>query len=91
MGFFSKYNVGMYCSMAIVDNRPAIAYQDTTNGNLCYVRATNTIGGAWGFRELLDTSGFGGAYACMKIVNGEPAISYHDAASGSLKYIRKNP
>jgi len=90
-GGMADDNVGMYCSMTVVDGNPAIAYQDTTHGYLCYIRATNNTGSAWGFRELLDTSGFVGAYACMKIVNGEPAVSYHDASNGSLKYIRKNP
>jgi len=80
--------VGLFTSMTIVNNRPAISYFDSTNGNLKYVRAKDSSGSEWSSPVTVDSADNVGIYTSMTIVKGAPAISYYDVTNGNLKYVR---
>jgi hypothetical protein len=83
-------NVGQYASLQIVNGQPAVAYYDTTNGNLKYVRASDASGSAWGGGAIIDdggNTGDVGYYTSQTLVNGRPAVAYSDGRRG-LKYVR---
>lgn len=44
----SADDVGSSASMAVVNGNPAVAYLDETNGDLNFIRATNSSGSNWG-------------------------------------------
>ena len=83
-------NTGQYTSMAVVNGNPAVAYYDVTNGDLKYVRATNTNGDAikWGTPVTVASLNNAGQYASLVVVNGNPAIAYFDATNSDLMYVR---
>ncbi|MBK8092628.1 MAG: hypothetical protein IPK32_11775 [Verrucomicrobiaceae bacterium] len=84
----STNNEGQFTSLAVVNGNPAISYHDVTNGDLNYVRATNTSGKTWGAPLTLDSTGLVGLDTSLAVVNGNPAISYHDFTNSDLKYVR---
>ncbi len=81
-------DVGTYASMAIVAGRPAIAYQDETNSDVRFVRASDASGTAWQAPVTVDSADFVGIWATLAIVNGNPAICYYDASFQRIKYVR---
>ena len=80
--------------MAIVNSRPAIAYQDVSNGDLKYIRALDGLGANWGAPVVVDTGGATsqkvGQFASLAIVNGRPAVAYYDADLKRLLYVRSS-
>ncbi len=81
-------NTDQATSMQIINNQPAIAYYDRTDGDLKFVRAANTSGSAWSVAQKIDSVGNVGWFVSMAIVNGNPAISYYDRSNRSLKFVR---
>jgi hypothetical protein len=81
-------DVGQYTSLMIVNGNPAISYYDLGNRDLCYVRATDADGSAWGMPVIIDSAGDVGHYASLTVVNGQPAIAYRDGTNSDLKYVR---
>lgn len=82
-------NAGQYTSMKIVNGNPAIAYYDTVNKDLIYVRALNPAGTAWGTPiSVVATLDYIGEYNSLQIVNGYPAISYFKVGNSSLNFVR---
>jgi Chaperone of endosialidase/Head domain of trimeric autotransporter adhesin len=84
-------NIGTYNDALLVQGNPAIAYTDTTAGDLYYVRATNAQGSAWGVPVRVATGGSAvvGYYPSMALLAGNlPAISYYDSTNGDLKFVR---
>ncbi len=71
-----SFTENLAISLLVVNGNPAIAYRDPTTTELKYVRATDTIGSAWGAPLSLDNSDDMGYSASLKIVNGNPAIAY---------------
>jgi hypothetical protein len=84
--------VGEYASLAVVDGRPAIAYFDSINGDLQYVRALDPSGSSWGSPLTLDSGWAVGRYPSLAVVDGRPAIAYFDSTNliHDLKYVRAN-
>jgi len=78
--------VGRYASLAVVNDRPAIAYCDNTNDDLKFVRANDADGAVWGTPVTPDGVGSVGFYASLAVVSGRPAIAYLDLTNGDLKY-----
>jgi hypothetical protein len=87
-------NVGAYPSLAVIDNNPAIASYDYTNGALRFTRASTTTGASaidWPASQIVDnSSSMTGLFTSLKAINGRPAISYWDLTNDSLKYIQAN-
>ncbi len=81
-------DVGASASAAIVAGHPAIAYQDETNSDLKFVRASDVSGSAWPAPVIVDSTGFVGTWASLAVVNGNPAICYYDASLQRIKYVR---
>lgn len=82
-------DVGAYCSLQLVDGKPAVAYYDEENGYLKFVLANDVKGLTWRTPMTVVSSGTAGQYASLQVVNGNPAIAYFDTdRSGSLKYVR---
>jgi hypothetical protein len=81
---------GQYASLAVADGRPAIAYYESTNLDLEYVRAEDVSGSSWGSPVTVDSAGDVGRYASLAVVDGNPAIAYYDGSTGNydLKYVR---
>ena len=82
--------VGEFASLAIVDGVPAIAYYDSTNGNLKFTRASNAAGSAWPPGNIVVADGSPadtGQFASLAVISGRPAIGYHDATNGNLNFV----
>lgn len=73
----------------VVSGNPAIAYSDDSAQELRYVRATDSMGTAWGSPISILDLGSQGGYLSMEVVNGRPAISYYQD-SGGVWYVRAN-
>ncbi len=71
---------GQYCSLAIVNGRPAVAYTESSFTQLYYTRAEDSKGVQWGDRILLDTGGnefIGlGDIVLIDKLNSRPSVSY---------------
>ena len=80
--------VGLTTSQALINGNPAIAYYDTMNDDLKYMRALDAAGTTWGAPISIDTTGNVGVYTSLAVVNGNPAISYYDSSNLDLKYVR---
>lgn len=79
-------------SLAVIDGRPAIAYRDDSNGDLLFVRASDTAGTVWEERQILKIAGNGapdvGYYVSLADINGRPAVAYYDGGEGDLNFVR---
>lgn len=75
-------------SMKLTQNRPAIAYYDSINGDLKFVRSLDDAGTVWSAPLTLDSTGDVGQWPSLADIEGQPAISYFDATNGDLKYVR---
>lgn len=80
--------VGSQASTALVNNHPAMAYYDSTSGDLKYVRAADPRGTSWLPPVTVASRGDVGQFPSLAIVNGNPAISYYDATNKLLMYVR---
>lgn len=83
-------NVGEEASASIVSGYPAIAYYDTTNQDLKYVRALDARGTAWGNPVTIASRGIVGRNPSLQIINGNPAITFYDATAGMLMFVRSS-
>ena len=81
-------DVGQYTSLTAVSGNPAISYWDQGNGDLNYVRSTDSVGQAWGTPVLVDNGANVGAWTSLAVINGNPAIAYQDVLNLDLKYAR---
>jgi hypothetical protein len=79
---------GEFCSLAIVDGRPAISYYHVDGPGLRYVRALDSIGLIWGMPEDVDFSGNAGQFSSLAVVDGFPAIAYRHGALAQQRYVR---
>lgn len=84
----SANDVGKYTSLKIVNGNPAIAYQDFTNRDLYFVRATSVDGTTWGTPLFLTgTTTIVGQSISMEIVGGGYiGIAYFDNTNGCLRF-----
>jgi hypothetical protein len=79
-------SLGLHTSLAVVNGRPAISYQDSYSGGIKYAIAPNADGsGTWTFLTV-ESADYVGSYTSLAVVNGRPAISYHDITNADLKY-----
>lgn len=96
-------NIGQFCSLKVVDGKPAISYYDATPGalDLRYIRANNSTGipippppsgmPTWGPSVLVDDAGTVGLHTSLEVVDNKPAISYYLSTGGSdLKYAQSS-
>lgn len=78
-------DVGQNATLKIVNGHPAIAYDDTTNATIYYVRAADINGRVWDtpvqINPIINTRD-----ASMTIVNGKPAMSYYNMTDNNLRY-----
>ena len=82
--------VGYSLSLAVVNGRPAIAYQDSTNDKLLYTRADDQDGAGWPAAPVqADVSAnAAGGYCSLTVIDGNPAISEYYISFGDLMYVR---
>ncbi|MGB0863049.1 MAG: T9SS type A sorting domain-containing protein [Saprospiraceae bacterium] len=73
-----------------VNGKPAIAYYDSDDKDLYYVRAADANGTTWNTPVLVASTGDVGKHLSLSIINGRPAISYYDETNGDLMYVRAN-
>lgn len=86
IGDTSSFNC--YCSLAVVDGVPAIAYHDGNLQDLMFKKASDPFGDSWNIPQSIDSGGNVGQHTSMAIVNGNPAIAYNDGTNAHPKYIR---
>lgn len=75
-------------SLAMVNARPAIAFDDRSISQLKYLRAADSSGTEWGEIHVLGSVGLGSVHPSLAMVNGNPAISYHNNTGETLQFIR---
>jgi len=75
-------------SICLVGGNPAIAYYNTTEHRLEYMRATDRFGNAWGSPVVVDGGSHAGQTPSLNIVDGRPAIAYGHFDDYVLKYAR---
>lgn len=83
-------NTGLYTSLNIVNQNPAVSYFDSTDEDLKYVRANDLNGTSWGTPVTVDAVGNVGKNSTLTIIDGKPAIFYHDETNGNLMFVRAN-
>jgi hypothetical protein len=87
----SAGEIGQYTSLAVVDGRPAISYQQTFDEFRSTLKYASHDGSMW---QIAIVDGFGGAglYTSLAVIAGGrppgPAISYYDNSTNDLKYAR---
>lgn len=77
-------DVGNDCALMLVNNRPAISYNNGTDGHLQFVRSTNTTGTAWGVPVTVDSVG---SNSVMADAGGFPVIAYRSSGL-DIKFAR---
>ncbi|MCB1185836.1 hypothetical protein KDL29_01605 [bacterium] len=82
-------DVGYHTSLALINDRPAIAYGTFDARDLYYIRSSSLDGAAaedWSTPVAIDHDGSGTlGYDCsLAEVDGRPAVSYY--ANGNLRY-----
>jgi hypothetical protein len=76
-----------HASLAVVENRPAVAYYGGhPNYDLNYVRATDATGSSWGTPLTVDSARIVGFYSSLAVVHGRPAIAYRDVTNDDLRF-----
>jgi hypothetical protein len=79
-------DVGKDGSLAVVSNRPAIAYYDATDHDVKFIRSNDSSGVFWG--NPISLGGARGFSAIsLQIVSANPAVAYFDGA-GALRFVR---
>lgn len=82
-------DVGNYCSAVSASSRPAICYHNQTDGDLYFIRATNSSGSGWADPPVVvDGTGDTGEFTSMVSVGSRPAIAYYRRDNGNLMYVR---
>jgi len=86
----STNRVGYAVSMALVNGRPAIAYEDQTAGKLYYKRADDQDGASWPASPVqADVSAnAAGGFCSLAVIDGYPAICEYYVSFGDLMYVR---
>jgi len=83
-------DVGLYCSVAAIDGKPAVSYYDNDNGRLkfAWAQTDQPVGqGDW-FVHTVDYSTSAGELTSLAVLDGKPVISYFDNYNGNLKFAR---
>jgi hypothetical protein len=85
-----------YCSLAVVNGYPAIAYGGTSATSsaqlLCFARGSDINGGAagtWNMTTVQGQTGYPYKHTSLAVVNGNPAISYW-TGNGGLMFTRSD-
>jgi len=84
-----------YISLAVINGKPAIGYQDTVSQDLRYVQASDVDGATWNTPVTVDNIGDSisdttGWYVSLTVANGKPAMGYYQFTGGDLKYVQAN-
>ena len=86
----SEGDVGLYTTVGLVDDRPAIVYYDATEGDLMFAHARHESPMAttdWDIHAI-DTDGDVGQHAAAVIDYRGVFVAYYDATDGDLKFAR---
>jgi hypothetical protein len=79
----TAYDAGSYCSLAVIDGQPAIAYNYYYDPyNLRYARYN---GSSWDYATA-DENAWPVGTSLKALPDGNPAIAYHDHDNEDLKY-----
>lgn len=77
------------CSMVtLADKSVGIAYTDSTDGDLLYVRALNAAGSSWSAPVLLESNGITTDNISAALINGRPAVAYYHSALKNPLYVQ---
>ncbi|MCC7478400.1 PKD domain-containing protein [bacterium] len=75
-------------TLALLGDKPALAYRQTTASGLMFMRALNASGSSWNPPVSADATFGAGEYASLALVDGFPAIAYTNADSRDFRYVR---
>jgi hypothetical protein len=85
----STGNIGEFTSIDYLGTSSlSIAYYDTTNSALKYLRCSNSACSSASALLTLDSLNVVGKYPSIKGISNIPVISYYDETSGNLKVFR---
>jgi len=80
---------GQGIALAVIAGRPAVAYQNNTNANIRYLRASDVDGTAWPLNGVtVGTSGSLNIQISMVELTGLPALSYFRGGQNDLIFTR---
>ncbi len=81
---------GNSTSLAIVNGHPAIALASRAPSDLHFIRASDSVGGAWDAPIVVASGGsdIPGVDCSLKLINGLPAIAYHTYFAQDMLYVR---
>ena len=85
----STDSVGTYTSIAVDGMNVFICYYDSTNGNLKFIKSSDS-GAIWGTPQILDSTGVVGQHISIVVSGTNVFISYYDATNGNLKFIKSS-
>jgi hypothetical protein len=75
-------------ALAIIANKPAIAYAKGSPLNLYFKRATTPDGSSWGNEVVVDTTNGAGNRLKLLEAGGVPVIAYENNITGDLVFAR---
>jgi uncharacterized delta-60 repeat protein len=62
-------DVGLYTSLKSINGNPALAFYDSKNQDVYYIRSTDVNGVGWPNPELIDSTGNVGVGVCLAVAN----------------------
>lgn len=78
-------------SYALIDGRPALAYQKRAYGDGRFAWADSaSLGGSWQYMNV-DEEGYTGDDSSLAVIDGHPAVSYFNTDDGELRYAIYQP
>lgn len=77
-------------SLMVINNNPAVAFQDLDSFFLRYSRSNGPTGGAgsWTTQVTVDNGASTGAFASLGVINLNVAIAYYDETNHVPRYVR---
>jgi hypothetical protein len=71
----------------VIDGKPAAAFYDFSDGELCFVQCEDSAGNVWGATQSLDNVGNTGAHpSLLQLPLGGAGVSYLDVDLGNLMF-----
>jgi hypothetical protein len=77
------------CAMVtLADDSVGIAYTDSVDNDLCYVRALDAAGSTWSAPITLENNGITVNHISAAVINGNPAVAYYHNGLTDPLFIR---
>ncbi|MCB1100277.1 MAG: exo-alpha-sialidase [Verrucomicrobiae bacterium] len=81
-------SIGSRTSLTVVGRLPAIAFRQTPERQIRFVRALDEDGRNWGSPTVVVDGSLGGDHVQLLVVNDRPAVCFYDTFKKDLRYVR---